>query len=103
MEVNPDDTRGSHPSGQSSSERGRNRLGEIAALASVAGILIFLFVTRDLGIALAVGAIVLGIVARFQARSRYLRTGIATLPIVLGLLLLALWGLILYGESIWPI
>ena len=75
----------------------------IAGMAGVVAFLLFFSFTRGLGLALAVGAIVLGFAARSQAKSHHLRTGMANVGIISGLILGALYPLILYFESIWPV
>ena len=72
-------------------------------MAGVAGILTFFPFSRGLGLFVAIGAIVLGFVARSRARSHHLRTGMANLGIISGLLLCALYPLVLFLESIWPV
>lgn len=82
--------------------RGPNQLGMTAGIAGVAAFLLFFSFTRGVGLFVAIGAMVLGFAARSQARSHYLRTGMANVGIISGLLLSTLYPLILYLESIWP-
>ena len=84
------------------SKRGPNRLGMTAGMAGVSALLFFFYLERGFGLFLAIGAIVLGFVARSQARRHHLRTGMANVGIISGLIIGALYPLILYFESIWP-
>lgn len=82
--------------------RGPNQLGMTAAIAGVVAFLLFFSFTRGVGLSVAIGAMILGFVARSQARSNHLRTGMANVGIISGLLLSALYPLTLYLETIWP-
>ena len=102
MDSDPDRPPEHEDDGVSTRGKGPNRLGMAAGIAGAIAVYLF-FLTRGLGLTIGIGAIILGVVARFQAKSRHLRTGMANVGIIFGLLLLALYTLTLYLESIWPV
>ncbi|MGB7859998.1 MAG: hypothetical protein WBM90_05835 [Acidimicrobiia bacterium] len=103
MDANPEGQSVYPGEGAEISPRGLNQLGTTAAIAGVGGFILFFSFARPLGLFVAVCAALLGFVARSQARSHHLRTGMANAGIVSGLLLGALYPLILFLESIWPV
>jgi hypothetical protein len=103
MDANPEGPPEYPGDGPAIADRGPSRLGTTAGIAGVVGLLLFFSFTRGLGLFVAIGAMLLGFVARSQARSHYLRTGMANVGIISGLILSALYPLILTLESIWPV
>lgn len=103
MDANPEGPSDHTNDGETASDKGANRLGTTAGIAGVVAFLLFFSITRGFGLFVAISAIVLGFVARSQARSHHLRTGMANLGIISGLLLISLYPVILFLESIWPV
>ena len=103
MDANPQEPPAPTVDGPASPDTGPNGPGTIAGIAGVVGLLLFPFFTRGVGLTVAIGAMLLGFVARSQARSRCLRTGMANVGIISGISICALYPLTLYLETIWPV